>query len=60
MQKKTLLLLLMLIVSLTARPESRWKYYGAYHNSLVNIATSKYVLSLCDGSIFPTLPPTTK
>lgn len=56
MQKKTLLLLLMLIVSLTARPESRWKYYGAYHNSLVNIATSKYVLSLCDGSIFSYSP----
>lgn len=56
MQKKTLLLLLMLIVSLTARPQSKWKYYGAYHNSLVNIATSNYVISLCDGSIFSYSP----
>ena len=52
MHKKTLLLLLLLLLSLTSRGESRWKFYGAYHNSLANIATNDYVMSLCDGSVF--------
>ena len=56
MRKKTFLILFMLAAVFAAQAESRWTYYGAYHNSLVNIQVSGNVFSLCDGSIFSYSP----
>lgn len=36
--------------------DSRWKYYGAYHNSLACIVADDAVFSLCDGSIYSYSP----
>lgn len=52
MYKKSLILLLTLLMAVSARPDNKWTYYGAYHNSLANIAVGDEVFSLCDGSIF--------
>ncbi len=52
MRKKTFLILFVLAAVLMSRAESRWTFYGAYHNSLVNLPVGDKVFSLCDGSIF--------
>lgn len=56
MHKKTFLLIVMLLAAFAARSENRWTFYGAYHNSLVNIPTGNAVYSLCDGSLFSFSP----
>lgn len=42
------------------RAESRWTYYGAYHNSLACFIAGDEVFSLCDGSIFSYSPADTE
>lgn len=56
MRKKTFLILFMLAAVFAAQAESRWTFYGAYHNSLANIPACGKVFSLCDGSIFSYSP----
>lgn len=56
MRKKTFLILFVLAAVLMSRAESRWTFYGAYHNSLVNLPVGDKVFSLCDGSIFSFSP----